>query len=138
MNYTHKKTGISAKDHPNNSNVVIINGTTFPKEFVNSPDWETSEILFVTEDGVSIKPGNSWWYIKVPEFSKPVKTSTLGYSGDPKNKKDVIRFSTRDAAIDYIIRNKPMLSFNDIEKMNKEGLNQVYMMIKAKVYSSMD
>lgn len=130
MKYKHTS-GIIAIDHPDYPNEVIINGARFPKDFVTkSKEWkEDPEFLFVSEDGVKIKPGDSWWYITLPDLDGPRETRTMTYNG--KNKRPVLRFSTSAAARNHIIRNKPVLSINDIQSI-KEG--NLYDIVERKIF----
>lgn len=74
--------------------------------------------LFTTEDGVDIFEGNYWFYVKEGS-AKIVKTNVFKYGGLPQNKKPVKRFSTEEAAEEYVLLNKPQLSINDIVSMFK-------------------
>lgn len=71
-----------------------------------------SSHLFKTHDGVDIFEGDSWWYVKLNNFTK-TQTDTLAYNGNPKNKVEVLRFSTEQAADEYILMNKPCLSIKE-------------------------
>jgi hypothetical protein len=116
MKYKHIITGIEAIENPKNEDEVLINGARFPKDFVTkSSEWEIErEFLFTSEDGVRVKAGSSWWYITYPDLKGPFETKTLVYNGPSQNRKEVRRFSTLFAAQDYIIRNKVILSYNDV------------------------
>ncbi len=66
--------------------------------------------LFTTEDCVDIYEGDSWFY--VAEGHKDVrKTCTLAYAGT--NRKPVKRFSTEEAAREYIRKTTPILKTVD-------------------------
>ena len=99
--------------------------TLFPVEYIeDSKDWveivsETPVIpeLFVTEDGVSIKPGDTWWYVVLEKMDKPRKTTDL--KGKPIMNPTVKRFSTEELAWSYIneIRTKVMIKTKDYVHM---------------------
>jgi hypothetical protein len=64
------------------------------------------EKLFTTEDGVDIYEGDSFYF--VTESFVIVRTTVLTL----KNSNNI--FSTRKAAEEYILRNKPSLSINEV------------------------
>lgn len=95
------------------SKEVLRGIITFENEVIGIIFKDVINVLFKSEDGVDIKEGDSWWYVKLPSLAGPTKTSTLSYDGN--NKKEVLRFSTQSAAHEYILTNKKLLSFNDIQ-----------------------
>ena len=64
--------------------------------------------LFVTEDGVEIFNGDSWWYVS-DDFS-----CTEHHLANHKIVPFGKAFSTREKAEEYIMENKPCLSYKDI------------------------
>ncbi len=77
--------------------------------------------LFKTADGVDIYEGDNWVRIRLSDFS------ILGIYGDAIGK--IKTFSTKEAAEEYVIMNKPCLSINDIitpGKVFEVTLNDVY------------
>ena len=75
------------------------------------------KLLFTTEDGVDIFEGDDWYCIDIQDYNYGI------YIGGPKNTtnrglslsdKNIKRFSTKEAAKEYILMNKPCLSINDI------------------------
>ncbi len=90
-------------------------------------DWCSKlQPLFTTEDGVDVYEGDRVWY-----FNKEYKL--WNSNADPKyhnGKKDFIYFSTREAAENYIISNKPCLSFNDVWNIsNNKDTDTHYMVV---------
>lgn len=80
-------------------------------------------IRFKTEDGVSIKDGDSWWYIQTGEYNgtngmismypwkvKPSNTGTLDLTAT-----NIKRFSTEESAKTWLKWNKPKYSLQDIK-----------------------
>ena len=90
-------------------------GTIYnPNLIENEPHfWEElpNDYLFTSENGRDIFEGDTWFYVK--EGSTEItSTTTLHYGG--KNKKSVKRFSSKNAAYDYIKNTIPLLSIHDI------------------------
>jgi hypothetical protein len=74
--------------------------------------------LFTTEDGVDIYKGDEIFIVN--------KFFTIGFSKgvEYNNHKDNKFFSTKEAAQEYIILNKPCLSINDVQKcLNKTDVD---------------
>lgn len=76
--------------------------------------------IFVSEDGVKIFDGDSWYYV-TDEFKSVASTNTLAYTGTKTNK--VFRFAKREAADLFLIKNKKLLSVADIEVIIKGSKN---------------
>lgn len=74
------------------------------------------EPLFTTEDGVNIFESDEYYYtVSAPSFHHISKLSVKKFENGflkeyPHNK----RFSTREAAEEYVLMNKPYLSINDV------------------------
>jgi hypothetical protein len=83
--------------------------------------------LFTTEDGVNIYEGDRAYTID-PGYK-------IGYSGKLKYKPIQTVFSTKEAAENYIICNKPCLSFNDAWNIsnNKSSDNHYVIIDKRKL-----
>ena len=127
--FKHKKTGeiISYKEG-------IIKSGSFVLEIGCEPSteyWEEiteKSVLFITEDGVDIRENDTYYYVddywEIFFIQKAVSTS--GRNG-------FIYFSTKQAAENYIICNKPCLSFNDVWNIgdNKSSDNN-YIVISKK------
>jgi hypothetical protein len=65
--------------------------------------------LFTTEDGVDIFEGDEYWIVSKEDFSLLKKVVPMSFPEKSFN------FSTKESAENYIIENKPCLSFNDIK-----------------------
>ena len=122
--FKHKKTGeiISYKDGVIKSGSFIFElGCEPSKEY-----WEEvveKPVLFTTEDGVSIKEGDNYWFIWVKgkylpnyqTFYHPYFVENVAkLDSDEYWSENARFFSTKKAAENYIICNKPCLSFNDV------------------------
>jgi hypothetical protein len=83
--------------------------------------------LFVTEDGKEIFDKDNWWSVWTENgrrWRKRDKCFSDGFVGDSHNPDaKVKRFSTEQAADEYILLNKPCLSVNDVKNglMIREG-----------------
>lgn len=87
----------------------------------NFPDcWELieeQEPLFITEDGVECFDGDE--YISIgSDFSK---INMVAYNCDAPYSSDVKRFVFESNADEYIWKNKPIFSYNDIKKFRSGG-----------------
>lgn len=103
---------------------------------------EEKSVLFTTEDGVSIKEGDNYWFIWVKGKHLP-NYQTLYHpyfvenaaklDSDEYWSKNAKFFSTKKAAENYIVCNKPCLSFNDVWNIgdNKSSDNN-YIIISKK------
>lgn len=83
---------------------------------------KVKEPLLVTEDGVSIyEKGQSYWFV-TPGFSAYIGQAGLetALSRDLRN----INFSTKEKAEEYILMNKPCLSYNDVKLLIKDWWTQ--------------
>lgn len=87
--------------------------------------------LFTTEDGVDIYKGNTYYYIN---------TGFIGETQEVKNAicpimKGAYTFSTKQAAEEYIIMNKPCLSYSDLERLigAKGTLLRIEELVKQKL-----
>lgn len=95
---------------------------------------EERATLFTTEDEVSIKEGDNYWFIWVRGKHLPnYQTLYHPYFVENATKldldeywsKDARFFSTKKAAEDYIINNKPCLSFNDVWNSDFRGIESI-------------
>ncbi len=80
--------------------------TTQPKE-------EDKPVLFTTEDGVEVKHGQNYWHI-VSDWTPQMETAQE-FGREEYQLSSLLRFSTKEAAKQYILENKPCLSANDIK-----------------------
>lgn len=97
-------------DFKNNKLIILEKGYNFDKS-----KWLSLEgiqhykkpVLFTTEDGVDIREGDKFWYIDACNtgFYKGVATVKTTYAK---------YFSTKEAAEEYILMNKPCLSIKDV------------------------
>ncbi len=85
--------------------------------------------LFKTEDGVSIYEGMEYWY--VTDYWSILDSKAGEGCGSVKMYK---YFSTKDKATNWIIENKPCLSYNDIKDfLYRNEVNHVEQIIKDKL-----
>jgi hypothetical protein len=69
------------------------------------------EVLFTTKDGVKIYEGDSYWYVNTAWHIGNINY----YKGEePEERKYRTYFSTEKAAEEWILKNKPLFSINDI------------------------
>ena len=100
---------------PNKSGIV------FKEEVEDNPDFweliEEQEPLFITEDGVECFDGDE--YISIGDCYS--KIYMIAYNYDAPYSSDVKRFFHESNADDYIWKNKPIFSYNDIKKLQPGG-----------------
>ena len=75
--------------------------------------------LFTTEDGIDIFKGDEYYYIN-SKFSDPwgiINTKADYPEIINKNDLNYKRFSTKEAAEEYILYNKPLLTLKDVEEL---------------------
>lgn len=74
--------------------------------------------LFTTEDGVDIYEGDKYWYADVKESSypKPIDYEATKGGKYPNNYTSKT-FSTKEAAEEWILNNKPLLSLEEISHL---------------------
>lgn len=96
---------------------------------VNSKNWymnidgiqKAKPVLFTTENGVDIREGDNWFSVYAPGYTGSFKDWTIKERAKNTNlsiwlhDKSIKRFSTKEAAEEYIIMNKPCLSINDVK-----------------------
>ena len=109
--WLHKKTNSIGKWIWNNCNTnlnddrwLFFSTKQAAQDYINS-----KKVLFTTEDGVDIFKGDYFWYSDGKIFDK-------GKAIDSNIRLYLKYFSTKEAAEEYIIMNKPCLSINDILK----------------------
>lgn len=87
--------------------------------------------LFRTEDGVDIYEGDYYWGVYICK-TNPYLTNiyrTVSFASHKHYDRDTKYFSTKEAAEEYILMNKPCLSINDINKPGdifENNLNTFY------------
>jgi hypothetical protein len=83
---------------------------------------KTKKLLFTTEDGVDIYEGNET--VSVDKNTFTIQGSIL-WSNTSMNHKKVLclLFSTKIAAEEWVLMNKPCLSINDLIGIDKEWLD---------------
>lgn len=99
--------------------------------------------LFTTKDGVEIYKGDKFYFVTIVDNKKPYRTSgiwevckpTIGFVYEPEYEK---YFSTKEAAEEYVLMNKPCLSFNDVLKnviiaRGLDDLSQIKQLVKSKL-----
>ena len=111
-----------------------IKGSEAPLTSVFTKEYpvKCKKVLFTTEDGVGIFKGNS--YYNVHNFTICNKLIAI----NPLSEHEKLVFSTKEAAEEYILMNKPCLTFKDLEKLLltnyslDELLKNMKILIKAK------
>ena len=91
---------------------IVVNYTDKSKGYGHHSNYlhNAEKPLFVTEDGIGVYENNNIYVVR-PNFTiwyTTVKTNILNFINEYKI------FSTEKSAEEYIIRNKPCLSLNDI------------------------
>lgn len=92
-------------------------------------DWCSKlQPLFITENGVDVYEGDKYFRV-ISNWL--IQEETAIYFGKYTYKNDgILRFSTREAAENYIISNKPCLSFNDVWNIsNNKDTDTHYMVV---------
>jgi hypothetical protein len=95
--------------------IISCTNPKFEEHFKLYIKQEVKPVIFITEDGVDIFEGNEVFIVN--------KFFSLGFSKGVKynNHKDNKFFSTKEKAEEYIIMNKPCLSYNDIINSIKDS-----------------
>jgi len=94
------------------------------KDKPNTDTISTKTVLFTTEDGVGIMHGQDYWHV-VSDWT-PQKETAQEFGREEYQVSSLIRFSTKEAAEQYIIDNKPCLSLNDLKQYQRSnGFNCV-------------
>lgn len=71
--------------------------------------------LFTTEDGVDIFEGDTFCWVKVDDKKRPIYAyNFISIARESELNKDVLVFSTKEKAKNYVLMNKPCLSINDV------------------------
>ncbi len=79
----------------------------------------SKKLLFTTSDGVEIFEGDRYYAVNKSSFKK---ISALGCSISGKDDRNYIDFSKESKAEEYILKNKPCLSYEDVMKLG--GFNK--------------
>jgi hypothetical protein len=137
--YKHKITGFIATETNSGKNFKVNNPQNFtiPSWIIEKgEDWEeiVKNFLFITEDGKEIFEGDEWFSIHIEYnsglvFMEPFTIVIGNLKTLDLNNKYVKRFSTREAAENYIICNKPCLSFNDVWNISNNKSSDNYYVI---------
>lgn len=93
------------------------------------------QTLFTTEDGVDIYEGDDFYFVKIKnsnslDFIWEISTPNSSFVYEPEFEK---YFSTKKAAEEYIIMNKPCLSINDIINSTSFKFRTIVDELKTKV-----
>lgn len=85
--------------------------------------------LFTTEDGVNIKVGDTYWVLNTKFndwiFEEKAARDNINYFYKDKSyaeKTRIYYFSTKEAAEEYVLMNKPCLSINAVLSINQWNL----------------
>ncbi len=112
------------------STIVIVSSNknentypfTLPIDIVanNSKDWTEitpNKVLMITEDGVAITDENRRFYSCLKEPTNGDQVLHYTFRLKPTIGNNRIYFSTYDLAVNYISRNKPVFSYNDLDNL---------------------
>ena len=89
---------------------------------------KSKKVLFTTEDGVNVFKGDKIWYYIHNNTTLYESIASTDYHNGTISK--YIYFSTKKAAENYIICNKPCLSFNDVWNIsNNKSSDNHYVII---------
>jgi len=77
-------------------------------------------VLFFTEDGKEIREGDEYYYVLESINNCIIGKNNCTKFGISLNRKGIKYFSVKEAAEEYIILNKPVLSINDVQKCLNE------------------
>ena len=105
----------------NNQMVVNMDLGTKKDLLCDMPLPQKVEKLFTTEDGVDIFEGKEVFVIHPTTLNTIVGITTIEYS----SYKGWLFFSTKKALEEYILMNKPCLSFNEVLKLKDEHYLQI-------------
>lgn len=97
------------KDFSLTDNILYVNGVRLSSVKIYKKP------LFTTEDGVDIFKGNKYFTVGIKNVKHLFKI--VGPYVNPKATEptgDILYFSTKEAAEEYILMNKPCLSINDL------------------------
>lgn len=90
--------------------------------------------LFITEDGKEIFEYQEYWFITTLDWK--LKSHTMGISDRHYPPLGNKQFSTKEAAWEYILMNKPVLSLNDVRNAMKTPLSwscKLEELVKSKI-----
>lgn len=101
------------------------------------------EPLFITEDGVDIYEGDTFYFVNNIENGVYMLNKDIAKlnASNSKKVKGILDFSTKEAAEEYIVMNKPVLSLNDIKNYNNATVytvvaNNLKELVKLKIRQS--
>lgn len=119
------------QDKPIDTIKYTITEEEIGKKSIRFKEVETKPLLFVTEDRVEIYEGDEYFRVFIKDMvlyeNRTYASSGYNYSMMSKQAK---HFSTKEAALDYIILNKPCLSINEIAyRLRKSFVNNEFMEI---------
>lgn len=140
--YKHKKTGDIA-ELVNTSGYKLNKSTIglIPIEYIeNSSDWEeirVKEVLFVTKDGVEIGPDDYYYYINY-SFNISRHNTIKGVDYNKNLPQGSLVFSTNEKAQEYVLMNKPCLSYKDVLdtlflSQNSPPMQRLQELVKSKL-----
>lgn len=79
---------------------------------INNTFCKVKQLLFTTEDGVDIFEGDK--YFRIVSNFEIQQENAIKLGEHIYKSQNIIRFSTKEAAEEYILMNKPCLSINDV------------------------
>jgi len=143
--YKHKITGdtVILEDDQYSAHLAFLRDQLIPRRFIiGSNDWqeivESKNPLFTTEDGVEIFEGTRMHCINLDLYRYYDETIAANIHMNQSIDKShgIVWFSTKEAAKNYIIENKPCLSYIDILNLCKKRDNfetNIKQLIKSKL-----
>lgn len=100
----------------------IVYKTSTGSSGVNISLWKkTKKPLFTTEDGVDIFEGNEYTFVR-SNYSYKTCIAISSHESSKLSNDYLGDFSTKEAAEEYILINKPCLSINDIKTLRYKNL----------------
>jgi len=116
--FKHRKTGeiITYKDGVIKSGTFVLDMGCEP----SSEYWEEiieNHILFLTEDNIAIRQGDEYCCIHKNTFEPYEDLKMFTANSGVVLKDEFLFFSTKEAAREYILWNKPLLSLKEISSI---------------------
>lgn len=102
---------------------LVINENNFDCFYTNLENFikPSKQKLFTTEDGVDIFENDGFFIISLPKLS--IFHATKASKNSIGSNKNQLVYANKEVAEDYILHNKPCLSFNDVvDYLVKYGL----------------
>ena len=93
--------------------------------------------LFTTEDGVDIFEGDYYYYFRFHSWTFDKAIANQKFHSQDKLSSNSLYFSTKEKAEEYILLNKPCLSYGDVQEYLKiKDCNKVLDLAQSKIQQS--